>query len=78
MDLTEKSLRAELEKTEASLDASQSTAVGYDSKIATEALADREPPKHVILEELDSKKKELVGCPFHELLSASCFIIIEY
>ncbi|RWR77064.1 putative leucine-rich repeat-containing protein [Cinnamomum micranthum f. kanehirae] len=59
MDLTEKSLRAELEITEASSDASQSTNFGDDSKIAKEALADRELPKHAILEDLDNKKREL-------------------
>lgn len=65
MDLTEKSLKAELEKTEASSDASQSTNFGDDSKIAKEALADRELPKHAILEDLDNKKRELVGFTFH-------------
>ncbi|KAF8389845.1 hypothetical protein HHK36_024362 [Tetracentron sinense] len=59
MDVTEKHLRAELEKTQAALEVSLCGESLVDSKTTQEAQADSEASEIAILEKLDNKKKEL-------------------
>ncbi|OVA06444.1 hypothetical protein BVC80_479g22 [Macleaya cordata] len=59
MDTTEKNLRTELEKMQATLEVHQSGKSLDDPKITEEAQADVEASKSVILDKLDAKRKEL-------------------